>query len=229
MFWSEDKKPGPIKESDHIVDASIKLSCKEIPIDHAYELSQQLLSVLPWLNDDKRIAVHQIYIPASGNGWLRPDTDKQAKMQLSRRARLKIRLPKTYLAQLDSIKGKRIEISGEAMTFGEIAHSPIPVSSTLVSRYVYMQDTGEDEEVFLQKAYSQLTGRGLKISKMLCGKTVYLQGHNETLLTRSLMLAELSPEDSIAAQEMGVGENNLMGCGIFIPQKGIKAVNDTDD
>jgi len=226
MFWSEDKKPDAITKSDSIIDASIKLSCKEIPIDHAYELSQALVAILPWLASDERIAIHQIYIPASGNGWERPE---QTKMPLSRRSRLKIRLPSEYLTQLGQIQGQQIQISGENMTFGAISSSPLSISSTLVSRYVYMQDASEDEEDFLNKAYTLLTERGLGISKMLCGKSVYLKYQDKTILTRSLMLAEMNPEDSLKVQESGIGENNLLGCGIFIPQKGIKAVNDSDD
>jgi len=229
MFWSEDKKPDPIKKSDTVVDATVKLSCKEIPIDHAYELSVELQKILPWLTEDQRIAVHQIYIPASGNGWQRPEADPDAKMRLSRRTRLKIRLPIDYLNKLNDISGQQIQISGESMTFGEVTSNSLPVSSTLVSRFVYINDTNENEDDFLHKAYAELTGRGLKISKMLCGKSVHLKYQRQTLLTRSLMIAEITPEDSIAIQESGIGENNLMGCGIFIPQKGIKAVNDTDE
>ena len=226
MFWSEEKSPEPLKQSNDIVDTSIKLSCKEIPIDHAYELSQALIELLPWLSTDNRIAIHQIYIPATGNGWQRPAADIQAKIPISRRTRLKIRLPKEYLTRLEQINGQQIQLGGEKMTFGEVTSSVLPATSTLISRYTYIQDASEDEQDFLNRAYDLLSSRGLKISKMLCGKSVYLQRKKEKLLTRSLMLAEMSPLDSIALQEMGIGENSLMGCGIFIPQKGIKAVND---
>ena len=43
--------------------------------------------------------------------------------------------------------------------------------------------------------------------------------------TRSLMIADLSKEESLRLQEEGVGEKKLYGCGIFLPHKSIDAVN----
>ena len=55
------------------------------------------------------------------------------------------------------------------------------------------------------------------------------QGKEELVMTRSLMLAELQPEESIRLQEDGLGPLRHMGCGIFIPHKGIEAVKKTVD
>ena len=38
------------------------------------------------------------------------------------------------------------------------------------------------------------------------------------------MVAELTPEHSIRLQQAGLGEGRKMGCGLFIPHKGIKPV-----
>ena len=47
----------------------------------------------------------------------------------------------------------------------------------------------------------------------------------KTLYTRSLMIADLSKEESLKLQEEGVGDKKLYGCGIFLPHKSIDAVN----
>jgi hypothetical protein len=39
------------------------------------------------------------------------------------------------------------------------------------------------------------------------------------------MLADLSTDESIRLQQQGLGPRRLMGCGIFIPHKGIDAVS----
>jgi CRISPR/Cas system CSM-associated protein Csm4 (group 5 of RAMP superfamily) len=39
------------------------------------------------------------------------------------------------------------------------------------------------------------------------------------------MLADLKPEESLRLQQQGLGPHRLMGCGIFIPHKGIDAVH----
>jgi hypothetical protein len=42
--------------------------------------------------------------------------------------------------------------------------------------------------------------------------------------TRSLMLADLRKSESVKIQEFGIGNHQLLGCGIFVPQKGIEQV-----
>ncbi|OOY42428.1 hypothetical protein BOV91_06980, partial [Solemya velum gill symbiont] len=43
--------------------------------------------------------------------------------------------------------------------------------------------------------------------------------------SRSLMLADLLTEETLKLQEVGLGPGRHMGFGIFIPHKGIEAVN----
>ncbi|MBV5275414.1 MAG: type I-MYXAN CRISPR-associated protein Cas6/Cmx6, partial [Lamprocystis purpurea] len=50
---------------------------------------------------------------------------------------------------------------------------------------------------------------------------------NGAITTRSLLLAGLKPDESLRLQQQGLGLHRLMGCGIFIPHKGIDAVGKT--
>ena len=43
------------------------------------------------------------------------------------------------------------------------------------------------------------------------------------------MVAELEPEQSVRLQEVGLGSGRSIGCGLFIPHRGIKPVNDDKD
>ena len=61
---------------------------------------------------------------------------------------------------------------------------------------------------------------------MLCGKSHKLKTPDGFIKTRSLMIADITPEESILLQEHGVGDFYNYGCGVFIPQKGITAVNE---
>jgi hypothetical protein len=47
---------------------------------------------------------------------------------------------------------------------------------------------------------------------------------NGSVFTRSLMVADLASEDAIKLQQEGIGPGRKFGCGLFLPQKGIKAV-----
>jgi hypothetical protein len=42
------------------------------------------------------------------------------------------------------------------------------------------------------------------------------------------MVAELRPEESITLQQRGIGEHQHLGCGLFIPHKGIREVHDLE-
>ena len=42
------------------------------------------------------------------------------------------------------------------------------------------------------------------------------------------MLADLSADESLRLQQFGLGPYRYIGCGLFIPYKGIKAVNRDD-
>jgi len=38
------------------------------------------------------------------------------------------------------------------------------------------------------------------------------------------MLAELTPEESVDIQQSGLGPHRHLGCGLFLPMKGIQAL-----
>ena len=59
---------------------------------------------------------------------------------------------------------------------------------------------------------------------MICGRSGEISGANGSLFTRALMVADLSPEESVSLQQQGLGDDRLLGCGLFVPHKGIDAV-----
>ena len=87
----------------------------------------------------------------------------------------------------------------------------------------------QTEDAFQQRVYSELQDMGINVLKLLCGKTHILQGYNADIFTRSLMLAELKPEESIKVQQLGIGEDRKMGCGLFLAHKGIAPVKGVED
>jgi hypothetical protein len=38
------------------------------------------------------------------------------------------------------------------------------------------------------------------------------------------MVADLKKDESVLLQEKGLGDHRLLGCGLFIPQKGIETI-----
>ncbi len=225
MFWSEEEKPQEFQAPDKVVDLSFKLNCKQIKLDHAWSLTNAINEILPWFKEESQCAVHHIYIPQSGNGWIRSDEFEDEVIQLSRRTRLKLRVPRHRIEDTRTLTGKKITVDGFELTFGPSEQQLLSTLTTLVSRHVHVPDTDNDEEAFLKVIYQQIQAMDIDVRKMLCGKSHTLSTPSDPIKTRSLMIADISPEESILLQENGVGDFYSYGCGVFIPQKGITAVN----
>jgi hypothetical protein len=60
---------------------------------------------------------------------------------------------------------------------------------------------------------------------MMAGLKRSISTPNGTIHTRSLMVADLRKVESVTLQEQGIGERRLLGCGLFLPQKGIESVD----
>jgi hypothetical protein len=61
---------------------------------------------------------------------------------------------------------------------------------------------------------------------MLCGTETIITTPDKEIKTRSLMLADLSVEESVTLQMKGLGTHRWLGCGLFIPHKDIKEVKE---
>ena len=51
----------------------------------------------------------------------------------------------------------------------------------------------------------------------------------KTLGARSLMIDGLDVTESVLLQQQGLGDGRKFGCGLFLPHKGIDAVNETQE
>jgi CRISPR-associated protein Cas6 len=116
------------------------------------------------------------------------------------------------------------------MRVGRSKTKKLSSQGTVFSRYVVLEP-GEDtdETAFMQRIVSQLAERGIRVRKALSGKTTELQGPEGPILTRSLMIADLAADESVRLQQEGLGPLRHMGCGIFIPHKGIEAVKKAEE
>ena len=231
MYWQEDDKPKGFEVSDEIVDLVFDIQCRELPVDHAHELSRALEEFLPQLQRDGRLGVHTVHLAGSQNGWERPDPKLGQKLVLSRRTKLTLRVPREQLQQVqDSLHGAELDIGGCALKIGKSKQKKLSSQGTIFSRYVVLEP-GEDsnENAFMQRVVTDLRERGIRVKKALCGKTAEVAGPDGPVQTRSIMIAELRAEESVQLQQEGIGPMRHMGCGIFIPHKGIDAVKKAED
>ena len=72
-MWQEKTEKRSITEQSEMIDLSFSVDCKELPYDHAYELSSEIINLIPDIMEDKRNAIQTLHGPMSGNGWVRAD------------------------------------------------------------------------------------------------------------------------------------------------------------
>lgn len=228
MFWNEDREEDKgYKVPDDVVDLSFAISCKCLPLDHAYALSTALQAALPWIADEEMAGIHLIHGAESGNGWYRPQDSGDAVIHLSRRTRMTLRVPKERIEAARALEGTLLDIAGNRLEVGGAAVKQLSALSTLFARHVVMPDAELSEAEFLQSVVDEMRTLGIRVNKILCGRAHDLAMPEGVVHTQSVMVADLEPEQAVALQQKGIGPGRKMGCGLFLPHKGIKAVKET--
>ena len=226
-YWQEDSPEPPPRISDEVVDLLFSLKCRALPVDHAEALSRALLDAAPWLGEEPGCGIHTIHVAGSQNGWQRPEADGDQPLMLSRRTKLGIRAPKTRVQELRAaLEHRDFDVAGHALRLEGAKERPLSRETTLFARHVCCQEHASEED-FLAWAATALADLDIKIRKALCGKSAKLRTATGWLSTRSLMLANLDLEESLRLQQQGLGPHRELGCGLFIPHKGIEAVGPT--
>nr|AAY89971.1 hypothetical protein LA3189 [uncultured bacterium BAC13K9BAC] len=220
-MWQETEQKKSIADDSDMAELSFSVNCRELPYDHAYELSSEILNLVPQIKNDNRNSIQTLHGPMSGNGWVRPDSEN---IPLSKRAKLIMRINKNQIDNIKDIEGKEIMLFGNSLKIGVSKVKNFLIVKDLFCRFV-ISDNKISEDDFLEKIQMELRNFNVNIKKALCGRSMTINFGQKTVYTRSLMIADLSKEESLKLQEEGVGEKKLYGCGIFLPHKSIDAVN----
>lgn len=223
MYWEEDSLEKFVVPDD-VVDLSFRIHANSLPLDHATILSDAIIRDLPWLQNEPRGAIHLINYPESGSGWERTEDSTDELFFVSARSRLKIRLPKTRIGDGQKLTGVTLKLGSHEIIIGNNKILPLVATHTLYAKRIIVSE-GEDETDFQARIAREISELGVTPKKMLCGKSRMLERVDHSLEVRSLMLANLSFEESVTLQENGVGDGMQFGCGIFVPHKDIETVS----
>jgi len=225
MYWQEDTKSRSYALPERCVDLVFSISCRTLPVDHLYHLSQGIQAVLPWFSEEKQSGLHPIHVADSAHGWLRPERADDL-LYLSKRTRLVLRMPGERVDEtVAALIGVTLNVDGHALSIDKVNKRSLSTITTLYSRYVVAEED-DNEPLFLENTARQLETMDIRPKKMLPGKTHIIRTPDDDVITRSLMLAELDVDESIRLQEQGIGPHRQMGCGIFIPHKDIREVGE---
>lgn len=227
MFWQETTAQRGYVVPDDVVDVAFAIRCRALPVDHAWALSEAVMAVLPWLAEDPRAGVHTIHVADSGNGWMRPQAPDDL-LYLSRRTRLVLRVPRERIDDTRVLSNQTLDVAGHGLQVGRGAVKLLSEVTTIFARYIVAEDDNS-ESAFLDAMHAELLRMGIQPNKMLCGIERVVRTPDRHIRTRSLMLADLSAEESVRVQQQGLGPLRQRGCGLFIPHKGIREVHQAFD
>ncbi len=229
MFWEEDKdENSPYVVPDDVVDLVYNINCKCLPLDHAYAFSNVILAALPWMNDEPQAGIHLIHGAESGNGWMRPEDTTNELLHLSKRSRMTLRVPKHRIDDAMGLTGEKLDIDGHSLEVGKAKVKLFSTLPTQFARYVVVPEgvSNDDEAAFMAYAVEELKALDVRVRKLLCGRAHALQHPDGDLYARSIMLADLDLDEAVTLQQQGVGQHRKIGCGLFMPHKGVKAVHE---
>ncbi len=223
MYWTEhdDEQGAGSTRPEDVIDLAFRIRCARLPVDHAWPLCAAIHRQLPWLPHEPRAGVHLVHGGESGNGWQRPGNADY--LELPRRTRLTLRLPRARREAAEGLSGARLDVGDCVLEVGEAHEKPLVPSSTVFSRHVQCEATS-DETRFLATVAGTLGAMGVEPKKMLCGRLHALMSPDGPVHVRSVMIAELTLDDSMVLQRNGIGSRSAFGLGLFLPHKGIDAV-----
>jgi len=210
-----------------VTDISFQIQCRALPVDHAWALSEAVQQLLPWIMTEAGAGVHTIHVAESGNGWMRPEGAADL-LYLSRRTRLQVRVPRHRVDDARKLIGQTLNVAGQALTIESATLKPLSAFTTVFSRYV-VTDAQRDENAFLANMVEELGRLDIRPMKMLCGIEKTLATPDRLIHTRSLMIADLTPAESLRLQQSGLGPLRYLGCGLFLPHKDIKEVGQAQE
>lgn len=186
---------------------------RAIPADHGYALFGALVKLLPTLHDDPTVAI----LPISGQ------LIGDRRMELTTSSRLTLRTPDAGIAKLLTLAGKSLGLGDSSIRIGVPEIQSVVPGPTLRSRTVVIKVSGVsarelDADQFAAAARRQLTDRGVGDTATLhVGKRRTVRVRDREIVGYETITSGLTPEESLALLEQGLGGKRHLGCGVFVP------------
>lgn len=204
--------PNSSDELEPFVELKFPVTGKYLPADHNYGLYAGFVHLIPELRQQKTVSI--LTIPGVG--------DKQGKILLTEQSCLRIRLPISRIPLVYQLAGKRFCVGKHEIQIGIPQATSLRPAPKMKARIVTIKGYQEPES-FLEAVKRQLNE--LEISGRVIipldrdgnyiRKTIKIQRF--TVVGFTVQISELTEENSVKLQEIGVGGKRHMGCGFFLP------------
>ncbi|MGA3115402.1 MAG: type I-MYXAN CRISPR-associated protein Cas6/Cmx6 [Syntrophobacteraceae bacterium] len=190
-------------EFDPRVDLCFQITGQTLPVDHGFALYGAINHVLPCIHEDREIGLKLIRGRYIGNGIL----------DISPKSELILRLPASRIAIYIALAGKTLEVIGHRLGVG-IPNTRTLMPSVALSSPLVTTKNGTEQARFEAEIKNQMENLGLK-GRIAIGKRRTFQVHGKQVVGYSVLVSELTAEESIRLQENGLGGRRKMGCGVF--------------
>lgn len=196
----------------NVINLSFPVIGTELPADHNHRLCAAIRKRFPQLHELEGLAINTITgIP-----------NKQGKIALTLKSRLFLRLPVEEIVQVYLLAGQTLNVGGYSIQLGNPELQTLKPVDTLKARLVTIKGYTEPE-LFLIAAHRQLQKLNINANVSILAnenqepKRLTLKIRNYTIVGFSVVVSDLSPDDSIKLQVHGLGGKRRMGCGVFYP------------
>lgn len=205
---------------NNIINLSFPVTGTELWADHNHRLCAAICTQFPELHELKGFAINTITgIP-----------NKPGKISLTNKSRLLLRLPVEAIAQVYQLTGRTLDVGGYAIQLGNPELQTLKPVESLKARIVTIKGYTEPA-LFLGAAHRQLQQLEINANIGIPGneqgepkrltltikKKVGEEIKKYTIVGFTVIVSELSAEDSIKLQIHGLGGKRRLGCGIFCP------------
>ena len=202
-----------LQDNNHVVDLFFHVQGKEVPVDHGYSLYSAISRILESGDEDK-------WLHNADNVGLLPIRGHyagQGKLMLDQHARFGLRLPVNLIPKVLRLAGKRLDVNGETLRVGVSTTSAL-IPAPVLYAHIVTTKNGADEGRFDAEIQRQLDTLNIK-GKPTRGPRRIVTIKDKKVVGHSLLVSELTAEESIRLQEQGLGGRRKMGCGVFVVWK----------
>ena len=223
MYWHEESDPNETYQvPDDVFDVVFKLTGIRLVVDHAQLLAHAVCAKFT-KHTRSQIGIHQVRVAESGNGWERPSSAGEM-LQLSGRTKLVLRVNRDVYEDVLRLCDSELDVGGQGLKVGGSKPRKLSPLTTLFSHGIACDEV-QAETDFLADMELAMGQMDIRVKKMICGTTHSIRSDKGSIFTRSLMVANLTPQESVLLQQRGIGSDRLMGCGLFLPHRSIDAIN----
>ena len=197
--------PGP---AHSVVDVAFDVSGSSLPADHAWALLRAIETRLPWLAGETLAGIHPLRAVQTSYGIV----------LLAQRVKLVVRMPASRLADCLLLQDTTLDVDGSALRVGAGTARAIRPSATLSAQRVATD--ASDDAAFEADVGAELQRMGIA-GRFISGRRRRGQAGGRQIAGFALTLHDLGPADSLRIQCEGIGGDQRLGWGIFVPSKAI--------